>query len=228
MWLMAGALLGHGCVVSPAAPSGASVDVLEFLIGDPALWPRMGDQHQHQLVEPGQVCWTKYTLGWSFECWRWDDTWIYHEVDHAIDGNRRWEHYTFSDGRWLPRRLTLGTVWELDVPDNRIRWVDAACQPEPERAFPYRMRAWVEPGFDAGGDLGLRDVVVLEYQVDPARAAPGSAERFYLARGAGWFLWTRADGVRVAFNRLGGVARPRTPWCVRDFEAVPAPLTHLN
>jgi hypothetical protein len=202
---------------SHLAPTRASVDVLDFLVGDFALWPRYGDQHQHQIREMDRVCWTKYTLGWSFECWRWDDEWIYHEVDHAIDGNRRWEHYTFSDGRWLPRWLAPGEVWELDVAENRIRWVDAACEPQPERAFPYRVRAWMQPAFDAGGDLGTRDVVILEYQPDPAHAAAGTMERFYLARGAGWFLWTRADGVRIAFNRLGGVARPRTPWCARDF-----------
>ena len=36
------------------------------------------------------------------------------------------------------------------------------------------------------------------------------------AKGAGWFAWERADGVRVTFNQLGGVARPLTPWCRRD------------
>jgi hypothetical protein len=212
----AAAALIAGCAL-PAAPSRPSVDVLDFLVGDVALWPRHGNQHQHQVLEPERVCWTKYTLGWSFECWRWDQNWVYHEVDHAIDGNRRWEHYTFSDGRWLPRYLTPGEVWELDIVENRIRWVDAACEPQPERSFPYRVRAWMEPSFDAGEDLGVRDVVVLEYQPDPLNAGPGTSERFYLARGAGWFLWTRSDGVRIAFNRLGGVARPRTPWCLRDF-----------
>jgi hypothetical protein len=209
------AAFAAGCGLQ-TAPSKASIDVLDFLVGDAALWPRYGNQHQHQIVETDRVCWTKYTLGWSFECWRWDRDWIYHEVDHAIDGNRRWEHYTFSDGRWLPRRLAPGEVWKLDVADNRIRWVDAACEPQPERTFPYRVRAWVEPVFDAGGDLGVREVVVLEYQPDPLNAADGTAERFYLARGAGWFLWTRGESVKIAFNRLGGVARARTPWCLRD------------
>jgi hypothetical protein len=213
--IAAAALLAATCGRSPIAPSRQSVDVLDFVIGDEALWPRMGDQHQHQIVEPGRVCWTKYTLRWMFECWRWDDAWIYHQVDHGIDG-RRWEHYTFSDGRWLPRRLEPGTVWSLDLPDNRITWVDAECVARPERSAPYRVRAWYEPDVDAGGDLGVRDAIVLEYQPDPVNALAGTAERFHFAKGAGWYLWTRGPN-RVAFNRLGGVARVPTPWCARDF-----------
>jgi hypothetical protein len=206
------------CSSAPTAPSKAtpSIDVLDFVVGAQTLWPRMGNQYQHQIVEPSRVCWTKYTLGWMFECWRWDAEWIYHDIDHALDG-RRWEYYTFSDGRWLPRRLAVDGVWELSLPANRIRFVDAQCQPEPERASPYRVRAWFEPAVDAGGDLGVRDLVVLEYQPDPEHAAPGTAERFYFARGAGWFLWTRADGPRVAFNRVGGIARNHTPLCASDF-----------
>jgi hypothetical protein len=203
------------CTKGPLAPGAETIDVLEYLVGDPALWPRMGDQHQHQIAEPGRVCWTKYTLGWMFECWIWDDTWIYHEVDHGID-SRRWEHYTFSDGRWLPRRLAAGEVWSLDLPDNRITWVDAACEPLPERPAPYRVSAWHERAFDAGGDLGVRDVVILEYQPDPIHAPAGTAERFYFGKGSGWFLWTRGS-IRIAFNRLGGLARPPTPWCARDY-----------
>jgi hypothetical protein len=191
--------------------------VLDFIIGDPALWPRRGDQSQDQTVEGSHVCWTKYTLPWMFECWRWDEQWVYHEVDHGIDA-RRWEYYTLSDGRWLPRRLTPGAVWSLDVIDNRVRWVDAACEPLPERSMPYRLRARFEPAFDAGGDLGVRDTLVLEYQPDPEHAADGTLESFYFAKGAGWFMWTRSDGPRVVFNRVGGIARQPAPLCAKDFQ----------
>jgi hypothetical protein len=213
--MLAAVIFVPSCGRSPAAPSDGTIDVLDFIVGDPSLWPRLGDQHQHQIAEPGRVCWTKYTLRWMFECWTWDDDWVYHEVDHGIDA-RRWEHYTFSDGRWLPRRLAPGTIWSLELLENRVTWVDAQCVAQPEQPAPYRVRAWYERGFEAGGDLGLRDVVVLEYQPNPAVAPAGTAERFYFAKGAGWFLWTRGE-VRVAFNRLGGFARPPTPWCASDF-----------
>ncbi len=207
----------------PVGPSGPTVDVLDFLIGDPALWPRHGapNHYQHQVVDHAarRISWTKYTLPWSFETWRWDDGFVYHEVDHAIDG-RRWEHYTFSDGRWLPRRLAIGERWSLDLPHNRIRWFDAECVPQPERPFPYRVSAWVEPHIDAGRDLGFRDVLVLEYQpYEAGTPAGGFAERFFFAKGAGWYLWTRLDGVRVEFNQLGGVARQPTPLCASQYTA---------
>jgi hypothetical protein len=213
-------LVAAGCAAT--APSAAkTVDVLDFIVGAPALWPRHGEpnHHQHQNLDRDRVCWTKYTLPWSYECWRWDDHAVYHAVDHAIDGARRWEHYTFTDGRWLPRRLTVGEVWSLDVSDNRIRWFDAECNAQPERPFPYRVRAWVDPAVDAGGDLHVRDVLVLQYQpYDPNNPDVGGPETFYFARGAGWYRWTRADGAGVTFNLLGGVARQPAPLCARDFQ----------
>src|SRR5688572_5478905 len=82
------------------APSDATIDVLDYVLGAPETWPRFGptNHHQHQTIVGDRVFWTKYTLGWSYEAWRWDEAYVYHAVDHAIDGNRRWEHYIFSDG----------------------------------------------------------------------------------------------------------------------------------
>jgi hypothetical protein len=103
-----------------------------------------------------------------------------------------------------------------DQHQHQIAYVDAQCVPQPERPAPYRVRASYERGFDAGGDLGVRDVMVLEYQSDPEHASAGTAERFYFGRSVGWFLWTRGQA-HVAFNRIGGVARLPSPWCARDF-----------
>lgn len=151
-----------------------------------------------------QVCWVKYANPRTFECWRWDDDYVYHVVDHAIDGNTG-ESYRFSDARWLPRRLS-GT-WTLDVAANQITWFTVGCGVEARSGlFPYRQRAWIEPAHDAGPDLGIRDTLVLEYQpYDPVGAA-GAAEHFYFGRGAGWYEWERS-GFRDQFNRLGGPAR---------------------
>lgn len=183
-----------------------SVDVLDFLIGDASLWPRIGNHSQHQFVDMAQqeVCWVKYANPRTFECWRWDADYIYHVVDHAIDGNTG-ESYRFSDARWLPRRLS-GT-WTLDVAANQITWFTPACSVEPRSGtFPYRLRAWIEPARDAGPDLGARDTLVLEYQpYDPVGAA-GAAEHFYFGRGAGWYEWERT-GFHDMFNRVGGPSR---------------------
>jgi hypothetical protein len=186
--------------------AATDVDVLEFVIGNAAVWPRIGNHSQSQFVDDAQrqVCWVKYANPRTFECWRWDDEFVYHVVDHAIDGNTG-ESYRFSDGRWLPRHLS-GT-WSLDVSDNHITWFDPHCAVEARSGvFPYRQRAWIQPARDAGPDLGLRDTLVLEYQPYDPLGAIGAAEHFYFARGAGWYEWER-DGFRDLFNRIGGPAR---------------------
>jgi hypothetical protein len=106
---------------------------------------------------------------------------VRHEVDHGID-RRRWEHYTFSDGRWMPRFVVPGKVWELDVIGNEIRWFDAECTPLAPRPFSYRVRAWLAGPMDAGGDLGVRDTLLFEYTPDVLNAPLLAVERFRFAK----------------------------------------------
>lgn len=199
---------------SPSIPAPL-VQVLDYLIGDQTLWPRVGDHSSNQIVdmERGEVCWVKYANAQRFECWRWDDEFIYHAVDHAIDGNSA-ESYSFTDGRWLPRRFS-GT-WSLDVPLNRLIWFDPPCRfaADKSHVFPYRQRAWLEAGRNAGGDLGVRDTLVLEYAPYDPVSGRTNPERFYFALGAGWYEWQRGAKGTV-FNRLGGpaVGMNRSMWC---------------
>jgi hypothetical protein len=223
---IAALILAVGCASPPApSPLTAPVDVLNYLIGDAALWPRRGSHGQHQIVDFAQreVCWIKYANPRRFECWRWDDAYISHAVDHALDGDSN-ESYHFTDGRWLPRFLPAGatpsTPWTIDVAANRIVWFDASCRIDPARShlFPYRMRAWIEPRVDTGADLGVRDVLVFEYQpYDPAAPVPGASERYSLGLGAGWYRWERSGFVDL-FNRLGGpaVGMNRSVWCADE------------
>jgi len=216
-------LLATVSCASPARPTAAetSVDVLAYLLGDPSLWPRSGSHGQNQIVDVSrrEVCWVKYGNTRRFECWRWDDQFIYHAVDHGLDGDSG-DSYRFTDGHWLARRLPAGATaaapWALDVRDNQLVWFDAACRIDPVRshAFPYRQRAWFEPRRDAGSDLGPRDTLVLEYEpYDPAGAA-GAAEHYYFGLGSGWYEWERS-GFRDFFNRVGGFNAPmdRSVWC---------------
>ena len=117
--------------VSPS-PSSSAVDVLAYVIGDTASWPRVGNHSQNQVVDEArrEVCWVKYANPRTFECWRWDDSFIYHVVDHGIDGNTG-ESYSFADGRWMPRYLT--GEWRLDV-STAIVWFDPACGVESTRS----------------------------------------------------------------------------------------------
>jgi hypothetical protein len=223
LWILT-ALVCCSCASAPAPPSApsttplaaeATLDVINFLVGDPSLWPRVGNHYSNQILDEArrEVCWVKYANPQRFECWRWDDSYVYHAIDHALDGDIS-ESYSFTDGRWLPRYLT-GT-WSLDAAANQEIWFAPSCQIDAGKsgAFPYRQRAWFEPGRDAGGDLGKRDTIVLEYApYDPVsgRSVP---EQFYFARGAGWYEWRR-EGIDLVFNRRGGptVQMNRSVWC---------------
>jgi hypothetical protein len=202
------AAVGCGRPAAPSPPSAApGVDVLDYIVGDPSLWPRRGTNSQNQIVDLAirDVCWVKYANPRTFECWRWDDQFVYHEVDHAVDGNTG-ESYRFTDGRWLPRHLA--GAWSLDV-SNRIVWFDRGCQLEAARSGPfrYRQRAWLDPALDAGGELSGRDVLVLEYWPEDPAGGPTEPEHFYFAKGAGWYEWDRGTA-HVTFDRLGGPATP--------------------
>ncbi len=204
---MAALIVSSACArntvaVAPSSSPSIAIDTLDFVIGDESLWPRIGTQRQHQIVdrERREVCWVKYGDARKFECWRWDDRWIYHEVDHALDGDRTGRSYSFSDGRWLPRHLS--GEWSLDLRSNRAIDYTPDCRTS-ERPFPYRMRAHLEPAQDLGGDLGTRPVLVLEYQpyAPGERATPDTIERYSFAQGAGWYLWESVRG-SARFDRL--------------------------
>jgi hypothetical protein len=223
--IVVGVVLAAAC--TPAMPSstaaGGQIDVLDFLIGEAALWPRHGTQDQDQIVDHArrELCWTKYGNSRMFECWRWDDQWIFHAVDHGLDGYSG-QSYSFTDGRWLPRFIpasaTAAASWTLDVADNRVVWFDALCNVDPSRShrFPYRLRAFVVTQVYDGFDLGVRDNLVMEYQsYDPASPTrPGPTERFSFGRGAGWYWWQRGQSQAI-FNQLGGPATQidRKVWC---------------
>lgn len=201
------AALGAACS-GPAAPSvrAEPVDVLSYLVGDAAVWPRVGSFSQNQVVDLArrEVCWVKYANPRTFECWRWDDQFVYHVVDHGIDGNTG-ESYSFADGRWMPR--FFDGDWRLDVTTS-IVWFDPACRVNAARSGPFRyhQRVWREPARDAGGDLGVRDTLVLEYAPEDPAGGPTAAEHFYFARGAGWYEWRRGEAQSL-FNRVGGPLR---------------------
>ena len=204
----------HACArPAPVTTPVQTIDTLDYVLGDASLWPRRGTQRQHQIVDRDrqEVCWVKYGDANKFECWRWDDRWIYHEVDHAIDGDATGRSYRFSDGRWLPRHLS--GPWTLDLPRNRAIDLTPDCRAS-ERPFPYRLRAHLEPAQDLGGDLGSRPVLILEYQPYAPGEPPNpeALERFSFARGAGWYAWASTRGA-ARFDRLGGRALDRTRWC---------------
>ena len=198
--------------VGTAASTG-EVDVLNFVVGNASTWPRLGTQLQDQRVdtERREVCWVKYARSDAFECWRWDDAFVYHEVDHAVDGFPG-ASYRFSDGRWLPRHLPVNTTWTLDVSTNTITNDDANCVASQPRVFPYRVTARIEPAQVVSADLGTRRVLVLEYAPHAIGEPASQPETFTFAEGAGWFAWVCVRG-GARFDTLGGPSLDRTLFC---------------
>ena len=115
----------------------------------------------------------------------------------------------------MPRYLRIGETWRLDVRQNAQTWFTPTCAVDRSRShvFPYQLGiSWARPQ-DLGADLGVRDVLVLDYApYAPGEAPKGAPERFYFARGAGWFAWTSDRGV-ARFDRFGGPAMTRTAAC---------------
>lgn len=216
--VLAALVLASACSGSTMAPSAATtvpsaqIDLLTFVIGDQSLWPRTGTQEQAQTVDMGkrEVCWVKYGQSEMFECWRWDDRWIYHEVDHALDGDRLGQSYRFTDGRWLPRFLSVSDVWTLDLPANQAIDMTATCQSSAPRRFPYRLTAHLEDAQELG-PLGRRRVLVLDYQPYDG-SNNGVTERFSFAEGAGWYLW-QSDRGTARFDTMGGPNVSRSTFC---------------
>ncbi len=144
-----------------------------------------------------------YTVKWSpdsFELHSWDDEYVYLREDHS---GSPVDFYSFTSGLWMKRRMRVGET--LVSSANRIQWYDRSCRPG--RSTRYTFQTTLEAhrrDFDAGGDLGRQDVIVLRYG-DPG----GSGyEKFFYSRQWGWIAWEQygRDGTlqrEARFNRLG-------------------------
>ena len=83
--------------------------------------------------------------------------------------NNDWEGYALDNGLWMKRRMRVGET--LVSSANRIQWYDRSCRPV--RSTRYSFQTTLEAhrrDFEAGGDLGRQDAIVLRY------ADPGGAE----------------------------------------------------
>ena len=79
-------------------------------------------------------------------------------------------------------------------------------------AFPYRLRARLEPERDLSGDLGSREILVLDFEPYAPGQEPRAPERFLFARGAGWYRW-ESDRGTATFDARGGPIVARTAAC---------------
>jgi len=206
-------------------PPGTVVDdVRGWMLGDlnAGRWPRTGTHQMTPVVQDRSVYWGKFgelprsAEGWPhWERWGWTTDDVVHLEDHSDWASYAWDA---SDRRWMPRTWAVGDSF---IVDTWQRNYDADGRQTFERPFRYEMtcEALVQH-FVCGGDIGTADVLIVRY--DPRLgerlredgSRPGHYERFYFARGWGWFRWEawrtpaagEADTLEhvSVFDRIGG------------------------
>jgi hypothetical protein len=174
---------------SPARPADGRVyDLLTYILGEQATWPRKGPSHpMNQVIGAGgRFHFVKFSDPQAYETWGADANWIYHFEDASN------EVYAFADPRWYPRHMPIGQAAAFDTGEHLNTYHErATCQVI--KRLPFRRRMWVEAIYDRfywGPDLGERETLVAVY--DPTagiHAADRILEVNYFAQGAGWVRW---------------------------------------
>src|SRR5690349_2320306 len=119
-----------------------AIDLLPFIVGDDARWPRHGTHDLDRRWDGHDLWWIKFGHPDHWEHWVLDGDAFYLREDRSQSGAG---DYSFHPGVWFPRRMTLHQ--KIDAPDNVIQEYDPrTCAIKPStRVFPYRLRllqAW--------------------------------------------------------------------------------------
>lgn len=149
------------------------------------------------------------------EALRADADWIYLDEDHSMNGNADWFVYTL--GKWARRRWEPGQ--EFYVSHFSAWYQNSGCRRNIEgHEILYKMRFeehW--RSVDFGGDLGVRDAVVISYSPDlpeyrtgkkPTYATP---EYNVYAFGAGRVYWSYARPSPTSSVMNKKISKPGNP-----------------
>jgi hypothetical protein len=200
-------LVSVGALSCAGAPKGEMIDTLSFFLSDHPETALVGDidelgnpnagSHPLSLSVEGNAA---YYVKWhpnAYEYYSWDDEYIYLKEDRswsdAADDNRV-KPQAFAPGFWMKRRMRVGE--EIDMGANQTHLVYRRdCRPGRMARLGYKtvIEARI-PRFEAGGDLGVQDVIVLRYDYSlrtgiPDRQRVNSYEKFYYSREWGWIQW---------------------------------------
>jgi Ig-like domain from next to BRCA1 gene len=201
------ALLTGQALSCGRAPHGEAIDTLSYFLSHHPETALEGDTeepghpnagaHPLSLTVDGSAA---YYVKWhpnAYEHYSWDDDAIYLREDRSwtdtADESRQ-KPQAFSPGLWMKRRMRVGE--EIDMGHNQVHLVYRRdCRPGRLTRLGYKtvLEARI-PRFDAGGDLGLQDVIVLRYDYSlrtgiPDRQHVNSYEKFYYSREWGWIQW---------------------------------------
>jgi hypothetical protein len=183
------------------------VDTLEFLLSHHPETALAGEttevgqpptpSHSLSLTVDGSEA---YYVKWhpnAYEKYAWDDDYVYLREDRTFtdtSDDGRWKPQAFAPGRWMKRRMRVGDV--VDMGQNQVSLIYRGdCRPGRSARLGYKTVLEAhDPAFDAGGDLGRQDVIVLRYDYSfrtgiADRAKVNRYEKFYYSREWGWIQW---------------------------------------
>ena len=190
------------------SPRGETIDTLSYFLSHHPETALVGDteepgrpnagSHPLSLTLDGKAA---YYVKWhpnAYEHYSWDDDSIYLREDRswtdAADGNRQ-KPLALDPGVWMKRRMRVGDEIDMGANQTQLVYRAADCRPGRRARLGYKMVLEDRiPRFDAGGELGLQDVIVLRYDYSlrtgiPDRQQVNSYEKFYYSREWGWIQW---------------------------------------
>lgn len=176
-----------------------TIDMLDYMISKHAVGKSTEPKSTGVTEWVGANFWydAKTWVG-AYEYRTWDNNYIYLKQDTSIGpGNipanvSNAKSYRFEPGVWAKRFMNVGE--SVEMPANQLTWYDGNCQSINSWTHPYTMTLENHIGnYNAGGDLGVQDVIVLRYQYGT------SYEKFFYSHEWGWIRWE--EYVNNAFTR---------------------------
>ncbi len=186
----------------PNQAAGGTVDTLSYLIGNHAIGQSSDPKALSGLtniVTKSYQYYVKSSNGVAYEYRTWHNNYIYLRQDTSIgptNSPARFStatSYNLDPGIWMKRQMAVGesitTISKLTYFKN--------CQPmEAPGDFHYTMTLEQVTTYDAGGDIGKQNVIVLKYDY------VSGFERFYYSRDWGFIRWEEWNGSTHTMNRF--------------------------
>ncbi len=168
-----------------------TIDMLDYFLSDHPGSGLTGTHPLSQTIDGKSAYYVKWAAE-NYEYYTWDDKFIYLREDHS---GAPVQPYTFTPGIWMGRYMEVGDSLNYLSGENTIQFFDKDCQPVSTNSGPYHYSMTLQShitDFDAGGDLGIQDIIVLVYDYRPAGAQ--NYEKFYYSKEWGWIKWENVDG----------------------------------
>jgi hypothetical protein len=219
--LAAGLVLSQQ-VQKPQKKAAEIIDTLDYFVrNNPNQNLKSGTGENLSEVVYGNGSFYVKSYSGSYEYHTWDNDYIYLKQDSPS--------YFFSPGKWMKRHMKIGE--SIDMTTNIItRYQAGTCTRNTPTTFSYvnTLEKHIS-NYNAGGDLGIQDVIVLRYDYG------NESERFYYSKNWGWIRWELWDDVRNVmigggdnFNKKQGTVRWPNANCGTPQPPTPKPTANAT